>query len=258
MNDTQKKPASIVAGGRIGRAPPPKRFYEAATAGPHEAGFAVHLDGRVAKTPAGKPLAVARQEIAAALAAEWAGQGETLDPAAMPLTRLVNSALDGVADEMEAVRADIVRHAGSDLLCYRADGPEGLVARQEEMWAPLLAFAREALGARLKLAEGIMHVEQDEATLDAIARALSGYDALSLAALHTVTTLTGSAVIALAVAHGRASPEDAWAAAHVDEDWQMCQWGYDEEALARREKRWREMQAAGLVLGGTAQGKLVA
>jgi chaperone required for assembly of F1-ATPase len=250
MNDTQKGPASLVAGGRIGRAPPPKRFYKQATTAPHEAGFAVILDGRVARTPAGRPLAVARQDVAAALAAEWARQGETLDPAAMPLTRLVNSALDGVATQMEAVRADIVRHAASDLLCYRAGEPEGLAARQEEMWAPLLAFAREALGARLKLAEGIMHVEQDEATLDAIARALSGYDALALAALHTVTTLTGSAVIALAVAHGRTTPEDAWVAAHVDEDWQMSRWGYDEEALARREKRWHEMQAAGVVLGG--------
>jgi chaperone required for assembly of F1-ATPase len=95
-----------------------------------------------------------------------------------------------------------------------------------------------------------MHVEQDAATLEAIEQALSGYDALTLAALHTATTLTGSAVIALAVAHGRTTPENAWAAAHVDEDWQMSQWGYDEAALARREKRWREMQAAGVVLGG--------
>jgi len=250
MSEARKKPASILAGGRIGRVPPPRRFYEEATIGPHQASFAVLLDGRVAKTPAGKPLAVSREDIAAALAKEWAAQGEILNPAAMPLTRLVNSALDAVATRIEAVRDDIVRHAGSDLICYRAEGPEGLVARQEEVWAPLLAFAREALDARFMLAEGVMHVEQDAATLAAIDRALSGYDALPLAALHTATTLTGSAVIALAVAHGRMTAEEAWTAAHVDEDWQMRQWGFDEEALARREARWREMQAAGVVLEG--------
>jgi chaperone required for assembly of F1-ATPase len=247
MSGAERKPASILSGGRIGRAAP-RRFYSQATVGPHAAGFAVLLDGRVAKTPAGRPLAVARQDIAAALAAEWAAQGETLDPAAMPLTRIVNAALDGVAAQMEAVRADIVRHAASDLVCYRAGEPEGLAARQEAAWAPLIAFAREVFGARLRLAEGVMHVEQDEAALDAIGRAIEGYDALTLAALHTATTLTGSAVIALAVAHGRTTPENAWAAAHVDEDWQMSQWGYDEEALGRRERRWREMQAAGVVL----------
>ena len=169
----------------------------------------------------------------------------------MPLTRIVNAAIDRVAEEMPAVRASIVSHAGSDLICYRADGPEGLVKAQEAAWGPLVAFAREALGARLILAEGIVHARQTEAALAAVARALAAYDPLALAAIHTVTTLTGSGVIALAVARGRLTPEAAWAAAHVDEDWQMSLWGRDEMALAHRAARFKEMAAAALILRAT-------
>jgi chaperone required for assembly of F1-ATPase len=239
--------------GSIGRPPPRKRFYELATVAPHVYGFAVVLDGRVARTPAGKPLAVGSEAVAGALAAEWSAQGERLDPAAMPLTRLMNSAIDGVSAEMTAVRADVVRYAEGDLVCYRAEEPEGLVALQDRHWTPLVDYVRGALGARLALAGGIIHVGQDRETLKAIDAALQGYDALALAAIHTVTTLTGSAVIAIAVARGVLSPEAAWTAAHVDEDWQMSQWGKDELALDRRALRWREMAAAGLVLSG-AQG----
>jgi chaperone required for assembly of F1-ATPase len=242
MSDPSGKPTSA-SSARF-----PRRFYKETSIGPHEAGFALLLDGRAAKTPAGNPLAVASDKVAVRVAAEWAEQGERLDPAAMPLTRIVNSAIDGVAREMDAVRADIVRHAGSDLVCYRAERPDGLVARQEAAWAPLLAFAREVLGARFVLAEGVMHVEQSPEALAAIDRALQDYDALSLAAIHTVTTLTGSAVIALAVAARRIGAEQAWAAAHVDEDWQMSQWGADEQALQRRALRWREMEAASAIL----------
>jgi chaperone required for assembly of F1-ATPase len=242
MSDLPGKPASAPS------ARFPRRFYKEASIGRHAAGFAILLDGRVAKTPAGNPLVVASEQVALALAAEWASQGERLDPAAMPLTRIVNSAIDGVSREMDAVRADIVRHAGSDLVCYRAEGPEGLVATQEAAWAPLLAFAREVLGARFVLAEGVMHVEQSPEALAAVGRALQGYGALSLAAIHTVTTLTGSAVIALAAAGRRIGAEQAWAAAHVDEDWQMSQWGKDEQALRRRALRWREMEAATKIL----------
>jgi len=231
-----------------GRTPPRKRFYREAGVAPHEAGFAVVLDGRTARTPAGKPLAVRSEAIASALAAEWSAQGERLDPAAMPLTRLVNSAIDGVAMQMAAVRSDIVRYAESDLVCYRAEGPEGLVALQNAHWSLLVDFVRTALGARLTLAGGIMHVGQDGETVAAIDAALENYDALALAAIHTVTTLTGSAVIALAVADGTLTPEAAWTAAHIDEDWQMSQWGPDDLALERRQLRWREMAAAGLVL----------
>jgi chaperone required for assembly of F1-ATPase len=243
MSDPSGKPTSAPSG-RF-----PRRFYKEASIGKHEAGFAVLLDGRLAKTPAGNPLAVADERVAAALAGEWAAQGEKLDPAAMPLTRIVNSAIDGVSREMDAVRADIVRHAGSDLVCYRAEGPDGLVAKQEAGWAPLLAFAREVLGARFVLAEGVMHVEQRPEALAAVERALRGYDALSLAAMHVVTTLTGSALIALALGRRQIGAEEAWAAAHVDEDWQMSQWGEDEQALARRAARRRDFDAAAFILG---------
>lgn len=234
--------------GSIGRTPPRKRFYERATVAAHEAGFALVLDGRVAKTPAGKPLAVRSRKIADRLADEWSAQGERLDPAAMPLTRLVNSAIDGVAAEMAAVRADVVCYAESDLVCYRAEGPEGLVALQEAHWSPLLAHIRDTLGVRFVLAEGIVHVDQNREALAAINAVLEDYDPLALAAIHIVTTLTGSAVIALALAQGAVTAEAAWTAAHVDEDWQMSQWGEDDLALERRALRWREMEAAGLVL----------
>ena len=240
-----------VKSGSIGKTPPRKRFYEQAKVAPHEPGFAVALDGRVAKTPAGKPLAVRSEALAAALADEWSAQGERLDPAAMPLTRLVNTALDGVADKMADVRADIVRYAASDLICYRAEDPEGLVALQDAHWSPLISHIHDRLGADFAVAKGIMYVEQNSDTLAALDAALEGYDALGLAAIHIVTTLTGSAVIALVLAQGGITPEAAWTAAHVDEDWQMSQWGRDDIAVERRTRRWAEMEAAGLVLSCT-------
>ncbi len=253
MTDKSEPPDPMAAARRLARVELPKRFYDAATVAPRDGAFAILLDGRPAKTPAKRPLAVASATVAAAIAAEWQAQGQRIDPATMPLTRIVDAALDRVAEEMPAVRADIVAHAGSDLICYRADGPEGLVARQEAEWSPLVVWAREALGARLMLAEGIVHVRQTEAALASVEAALAPYDPVRLAAVHTVTTLTGSAIIAFAVAMGRLSAEAAWAAAHVDEDWQTSQWGRDETALARRAARWKEMEAAALILTAAAQ-----
>jgi chaperone required for assembly of F1-ATPase len=247
MSDAAGNSGPLKAGS-IGRIPPRKRFYKKATSAPHHVGFAVTLDARLAKTPAGRPLAVRSEMLAAALAAEWSAQDERLDPVAMPLTRLVNSALDGVADNMEAVRTDVVSYAASDLICYRAEGPEGLVALQETHWSPLVAYCRDRLGVQFILAEGVMHVDQSSDLLAAFDSALEAYDALALAAIHTITTLTGSAVIGLAVADGLLTAEAAWTAAHVDEDWQMSQWGKDDLALSRRDDRWREMEAAATVL----------
>ena len=243
------KPNPIATAQRLARPEPPRRFYKTAAAGPHAAGFAVLLDGKAALTPARKPLAVADRRVAEALAAEWEAQGERLDPAAMPLTRIVNAAIDRVAGETDAVRAEIVKYAGTDLICYRAEGPASLVAAQAAAWDPLIAWAQEALGVRLTLAEGIVHVAQDESALVAVDAALQPLDALSLAALSTITALTGSAVIALAVLKGRLKVDEAWAAAHVDEDWQLAHWGTDEAALARRAARRREIDAARLILG---------
>ncbi|CAN5213226.1 ATP12 family chaperone protein [soil metagenome] len=233
---------------RLARPELPRRFYKTASAEPHEGGFALKLDGKLARTPARKTLAVADRSVAEALAAEWAEQGARIDPAAMPVTRIANAAIDRVAGEMAAVRAEIVRYAGTDLICYRAETPQSLIDAEDAAWAPLVRWAREGLGARLVLAEGVIAVEQPPEALAAIARAVEPLDVLALAALHVATTLTGSAVIALAVHNARLTAADAWTAAHVSEDWQMAQWGSDEIALARRAARWREMAAAGLIL----------
>ncbi|MBB5754210.1 ATP12 family chaperone protein [Prosthecomicrobium pneumaticum] len=227
----------------------PKRFYERAAYEPAPEGFVLTLDGRRARTPARAPLAVAKARIAEALAAEWNAQGAEIDPAAMPLTRLVNSALDGVAREMAAVRAEIVRYAGSDLLCYRADGPQRLAELQTEHWDPPLAFLRERFGLRFVLAGGVVHVAQPDETAPLFDRALGDPDPLALAALSSITTLTGSAALALALVHGGLSADAAWTAAHVDEDYQASLWGGDEEASARRAARRREFDAAAFVLG---------
>jgi chaperone required for assembly of F1-ATPase len=230
----------------------PKRFYKAAAAIPVDGGYAVALDGRTVKTPASKPLAVPSLAVATALAAEWEAQTERIDPGKMPLTRLVNAAIDRVSGEMAAVRADIVAYAGNDLICYRADGPESLVAAQNAAWNPLVQWAKDALGARLTLVEGVIHAPQDPTVMDAIARAIEPFDALRLAALHTATTLSGSAIIAFALARGHVGLAKAWAAAHVDEDWQMGHWGRDEAAMARRAAREAEFEAAGLILAEEA------
>jgi chaperone required for assembly of F1-ATPase len=229
----------------------PKRFYTAVTIGGPEAtgaGYRILLDGKTVRTPAKALLAVPTRALADAVAAEWEAQRGHIDAAAMPLTRLVNSGLDGVRGREAQVRADIAQYAASDLLCYRAPQPEQLACRQAELWDPILAWSREALGAPFVVAEGIMPVAQPEAAKAALARALADHDAFALAALHVMTTLTGSALLALAHARGRLGCEEAWVAAHVDEDWQISRWGEDEEAAARRQRRWAEMQAAGRMI----------
>ena len=228
----------------LGRPALPKRFYTTAEAVERDGLWTVALDGKVTRTPGRAPLAFADRALADEVAAEWAAQGETIDPATMPLTRLANAAIDGVAGEREAVAAEIVKFAGSDLVCYRADAPERLVARQSAQWDPVLAFARDELGARFVLAEGVMFVEQSAEALEAVDRAVPRDDPFVLAALNVMTTLTGSALIALAVHRGALSLDEAWAAAHVDEDWNVELWGADAEALARRAARRRDMDAA--------------
>ena len=248
MADRKEPTDAIALARRLTQPELPKRFYKQAAVEAGEEGFLLTLDGRKARTPAKNLLAVRDEAVAHALAAEWEAQVETINPDRMPLTRLANTAIDRVAGEMEAVRADIVAHAGSDLICYRAEGPEGLVAAEEAAWGPLVAWARDDLGARLLLVESIIHVAQDDAAMAAINAAVAPFDALGLSALHVATTLTGSAIIALALARGRLSVEEAWGAAHVDEDWQMSQWGQDDMALARRAVRLAELKAAALVL----------
>jgi chaperone required for assembly of F1-ATPase len=227
-----------------------KRFYQAATAGegaPHP----ILLDGRPIKTPAGNALAAPTPALARAIAAEWDAQHERIDPAAMPLTRLANTIIDGVAPATEPVAAEIVRYLGSDLLCYRADTPEGLVRMQAQHWDPVLAWAHDSLGARFALGEGVTFVAQPEEAI-AAARAAIPSGPWRLGAVNVITTLTGSALIALAVSAGRLDVGAAWNAANVDEDWNMNFWGRDELALQRRETRFADMQAAAKVLSMVA------
>ena len=218
----------------------PKRFYKEATVGEADGGFSILLDGRPVNTPAKRRIVVPSRDLAEALAAEWAGQGEAIDPSTMPLTKLVNSALDGVAQQMAEVEAELVKYAGSDMLCYRAGEPASLAAAQSAAWDPLLAFARDKLGARLVLAEGVMFASQPPESMTALAAAVRAHVGegpgapLRLAALHVMTTLTGSLVLALAKALKEIGLAEAWAAAHIDEDFQMRTWGDDAEALARR------------------------
>ena len=235
--------------------PLPKRFYKDVSIGRTDDGHTVLLDGRAVRTPAKRPLAVASAALADRLKDEWNAQVEVIDPARMPVTRLVNTALDGVADNREAVVDEIVRFAGTDMICYRADSPERLVERQHEGWDPVLAWAADALGARFILAEGVIHQEQPQPAIAAFVVALEKFvSPLEIACLHTVTTLTGSAMLALAFAHGRLDAEAVWKLAHIDEDWQIEHWGTDEEAFRRRELRWQELEVAASVFNALKAG----
>ncbi|MDP3545782.1 MAG: ATP12 family protein [Phreatobacter sp.] len=238
-----------VAAARLAMKPSyPKRFYKEATAGPSADGWRLLLDDRPAKTPGRNPLAFPTEALASVVAAEWDGLGEFIEPLRMPITRIANSIIDGVLPDPAPVAAEIVRYASSDLLCYRADGPRTLVEQQSAAWDPVLDWVRDGLGARLILSEGVMFVAQPQAALDAIAAALPAGDGWRLGATHVVTTLTGSALLAIALLHGRLDASEVWTTAHVDEDFQISQWGGDAEAAERRVARRREFDAAATVL----------
>jgi chaperone required for assembly of F1-ATPase len=231
----------------------PRRCYKQVTVQQRDGACILLLDGRSAKSPGGNPLALPGLAAAWALANEWSAQGEWIDPASMPLTRIVNSAIDGVARELDAMAVEIAKYARADLVCYRAAGPRALAEAQSAAWDSVLAFAREKLGAHFICAEGVVFVEQPEPACAAVKGAIlrvanSGQAApFALAALHVMTTLTGSVLLALAVAHGALTPTAAWVAAHVDEDFEMRAWGEDAEALRRRTRQWREMEAAAVL-----------
>lgn len=209
-----------------------KRFWKEASAIEADGGYAIALDGRPVRTPAKTPLVVPTRALAEAIAAEWQAQGETVDPATMPLTRTANSALDKVAPQRAAVAALIADYGGTDLLCYRAEEPAELVGRQAEVWDALLDWAEAEFGARLRIAEGVMPVAQSEAVLAALSEGVGALDPWQLAAFHDLVAITGSLVLGFAVARGRLDARAAWAAARIDEDWQAAQWGEDPGATA--------------------------
>ena len=232
---------------RTTRAPLRKRFYATAGVMEAEGGFAATLDSKPIRTPSGRIVAVPARTIADAVAAEWETQKETIDPVTMPMTRFANSVVDAVVDRVGMVRDDVAKYLRSDLLFYRAGHPESLVAREAQHWDPVVFWAAEALGAHFILAQGIMHVAQPEQAV-AAARDTLPHDPWSVAALHVVTTLTGSALLALALHHGARDAGQLWAAAHVDEDFNAEQWGEDAEVTARRAARKLDFDAAVAIL----------
>jgi chaperone required for assembly of F1-ATPase len=228
----------------------PRRFYQSASIAETEEGFRILLDGRPVRTPAGRFVAVPARPIAHALTAEWDAQHEHINPVSMPVTRLVNSVIDGVADQAAAVGAEVEQYLASDLLFYRAEAA-GLAEREAVLWDPILAWVREAFSARFLLATGVVFTAQPQSGLANVAAAIPR-DPWRLGAVHSMTTLTGSALLALAVLGGRLTAEEAWSAAHVDEDWNFEQWGRETLALERRAFRFAEMNAAATLIAGLA------
>lgn len=226
----------------------PKRFYKAATPMPFDGGFAVGLDGKVPKTPGLKPVVVPTEAVAAAQAAEWAAQGEFIDPETMPLTRIVNSAVEAGEETMPALREEILKFAGNDLLLYRVDTPAALVKRHEEIWDGVLVKLARHFGIAFQPTIGIVHQPQPPATLAQLGEALAKEPLFALTALNVITSITGSGLLAIALRAKLLDPEAVWVAAHVDEDYNVSMWGEVEEIVARRQKRRKEFDAAVLLL----------
>lgn len=222
----------------------PKRFYKAASVVALDGGFAVGLDGKVPKTPAMKPVVVPQAALAEAMAAEWAAQGDFIDPRTMPMVRLINSAIEAGEESREALWQEVVKYAGNDLMLYRAEAPATLVARQEEAWDTALVSLARHFGISFQPTIGIMHQAQPPATIEKLSKALKGEALLPLTALNAITSITGSGLLAIALRHGLLDAEEVWRAAHVDEDHNISMWGEIEEITERRAKRLAEFDAA--------------
>jgi chaperone required for assembly of F1-ATPase len=219
------------------------RFYTDVSVVSHSQGFTVLLDGKPIHTPAGAELLLPTPALADAVAEEWRAQGEKVRPETMFLTKLANTAIDRIAVHRRTVIAQIVSFARSDVLCYRAEGPEALVALQRRVWDPILDWARERYGVILLCGAGIGFVEQQQESLDALERAIDDYDSFALSGLQAAAALLGSAVIALALAEQKLSVQEAFAAAELDENFQADQWGRDFEAEKRRANNQAELEA---------------
>ena len=221
-----------------------KRFWGSAEAGAEDDGWGVRLDGKPLRTPARNPLLVPTEALARAIAAEWEAVEEVVNPAAMPLTGLATAAIDRVAPGREAFAAGLAAYGESDLACYRAESPRELAALQERSWDELLAWARRRFDVDFRTTCGVMHVEQPPATVARLAHAVAALDAFRLAGLSPLVTVGGSLVAALAVLEDALTPEDAWRAVTIDEQWQLDQWGDDAEAEQRLADRRRDFLAA--------------
>jgi chaperone required for assembly of F1-ATPase len=221
-----------------------RRFYKEAIAIPVEDGHEIRLDGRPVKTPGRNPQRVPSRRLAEALAEEWNAQGDKVEPRSMPLTGLANAAIDRVAPDPAAFAAGLAQYGESDLTCYRAEGPASLVERQTELWDPILAWARRRFDVDFETVRGIIHRPQPDLTVAQLGRAVAARDPFELAALAPLVTISGSLLIALALAESAIDLDAAWAAASLDETWQAEQWGEDAEASAALENRRRDFAAA--------------
>ncbi len=215
--------------------PLPKKFYTLATVTDE---LCIALDGRVVKTPLKAKLILPSQALADAVAAEWNAQVDVINPAAMPLTKLANTAIDRAGTERAFVAGQVVEFSSSDLVCYRAGEPEALAILQTTAWDPILRWAEAMMGAKFKVVTGVIHQAQDAATIAAVEKHVAALDKFRLTVAHNLTTLTGSALLGLMLVAGKISPDAGWQAAHVDEDFQIAVWGTDEEAAQRRV--WRK------------------
>lgn len=214
-----------------------KRFYETASVVAEEGGFAVRLDGRPVRTPGKRPLLLPTEIMANHVAEEWLAQDIRIDPRTMPWTRSANTALDKVATQRAEVADHLVEYAGTDLLCYRARGPEGLVARQRTAWDPILEWLTRRYDVRLCVTSGVMPVEQDAEALLRLARALEPMSDFQLTGFSELVTLSGSFSLGLAAAEAVQPADDIWNLSRIDEDWQAEQWGIDEDAALMSEMK---------------------
>lgn len=221
-----------------------KRFWKAAAVEEAGEGWTIALDGRRVKTPARVDLVVPTRGLADAIAAEWNDVGEDIDPRAMPLTGLANAAIDRVAADPKLFADDLARYGQGDLLCYRAEGPQGLVRQQVDLWDPLLDWARSRYDVDFVVSDGIMHVAQPAATVARLREAVEALDPFHLAALSPLVTIGGSLATALAVEQGAVSPLRGWEAVSLDDRWQIETWGADDEAVKALENRERDFLVA--------------
>lgn len=221
-----------------------KRFYTEAAAAETDGGWGIALDGKAVRTPARAELVLPVEDLAFAIAAEWNGQAEEIDPRAMPLTGLANAAIDRIAPDPAPVAAELARYGETDLLCYRADSPAELQQRQIAAWDPLLDWAARRYDIGFETTTDIVHRPQPEATVSRLRSAVGALDPFRLAALSPLVTISGSLVAALSLIEDEAEEDTVWEAITLDEAWQQSQWGEDEEAIAARDARRREFAAA--------------
>lgn len=226
-----------------------KKFYQSADiTGLDDGGWGVRLDGRPVRTPSKHVLRVPTKPLAQAIAAEWDSQVDHIRPHTMSLMQHAATALDRVAPNREAVVSDLAGYGATDLLCYRADSPRELTARQAAAWDPLLAWLKQEYGVGLAVTEGVMPIDQAAEALQILRACVDRYESLRLVALHTATTISGSVVIGLALLADRLSADEAFDVCQIDETFQIEHWGEESEAAQRRRHLHTELRAAGRFL----------